>query len=296
MINSLQRETFLIEKNHENVHTLRSFYSGKEDWRRDVLLLSDLHWDNPKCDRDLLLKHLDEAKQKNATILINGDLFCLMQGRKDPRGNKSDIRPEHNESDYLDRVINTAVEFFTPYAEHIAVIGKGNHEESIHKYAETDPLCRFTDLLNLVARPNQNVYLGGYGGWIRFMFDRESSHDPKTFKMKYFHGSGGGGAVTKGMISNQRRQAHIQGAHIIWTGHIHENVTAVFCSEFLNAAGNIEIMETEHITTSTYKEEYATGHSGWHVERGAPPKPLGGSWLEFYYEKKQIKFRHYRAK
>jgi hypothetical protein len=31
--------------------------------------------------------------------------------------------------------------------------------------------------------------------------------------------------------------------------------------------------------TGTYKEEYEDGSKGWHVERGAPPKPLGGRIL-----------------
>ena len=32
--------------------------------------------------------------------------------------------------------------------------------------------------------------------------------------------------------------------------------------------------------TGTYKEEYEEGAYGWHVERGAPPKPLGGRILK----------------
>jgi hypothetical protein len=31
--------------------------------------------------------------------------------------------------------------------------------------------------------------------------------------------------------------------------------------------------------TGTYKEEYGDGSKGWHIERGAPPKPLGGRIL-----------------
>ncbi len=33
------------------------------------------------------------------------------------------------------------------------------------------------------------------------------------------------------------------------------------------------------VRTPAYKEEYNDGKGGWHVERGAPPKPLGGRWL-----------------
>ena len=34
------------------------------------------------------------------------------------------------------------------------------------------------------------------------------------------------------------------------------------------------------MNTGTYKEEYGDGSKGWHVERGAPPKPVGGRILE----------------
>ncbi len=38
-----------------------------------------------------------------------------MQGAYDPRKSKSDIRPEHNSANYFDAIINTAVDWFTPY-------------------------------------------------------------------------------------------------------------------------------------------------------------------------------------
>ena len=48
--------------------------------------------------------------------------------------------------------------------------------------------------------------------------------------------------------------------------------------------------------TGTYKEEYGDGSQGWHVERGAPIKPLGGRILtikcvrETTGDRKSIKF------
>ena len=62
------------------------------DTKQTFLLLSDLHIDNPKCDRKLLTKVMNQALEKNALILIFGDLFCLMQGKGDPRRSKADIR------------------------------------------------------------------------------------------------------------------------------------------------------------------------------------------------------------
>jgi UDP-2,3-diacylglucosamine pyrophosphatase LpxH len=46
----------------------------------EFLMISDVHFDNPKCDRVLLKKHLDQALKRNAKVLINGDFFCIMQG------------------------------------------------------------------------------------------------------------------------------------------------------------------------------------------------------------------------
>jgi hypothetical protein len=43
----------------------------------------------------------------------------------------------------------------------------------------------------------------------------------------------------------------------------------------------VKLKSVHHIRTSTYKEEYGDGTKGWHVTRGAPPKPLGGYWLTF---------------
>lgn len=96
--------------------------------KAEVAVLSDIHWDNPKCNRKLLTKHLNHCLDMDLPIVIVGDLFCLMQGRGDNRRNKSDILPEHNNAFYLDSIVDTAVEWFKPYVHNIAVIGYGNHE------------------------------------------------------------------------------------------------------------------------------------------------------------------------
>ena len=115
---------------------------------QEFLLISDLHWDNPKCGRELLKSHLEEAKRRKAGVIVNGDFFCLMQGRGDPRRSKDDILPEHNNGRYLDSAVDTAVEWFAPYAEQLLVLGYGNHETSIIQYQETDILLRFATILN----------------------------------------------------------------------------------------------------------------------------------------------------
>ena len=240
-----------------------------------VLLISDLHWDNPKCDRDLLKKHLDEALKGNNDILINGDLFCLMQGAYDPRKSKSDIREEHNVANYFDAIINTAVDWFTPYAHLIKLVGYGNHETSILKRQETDIIERFVTLLNYKC--GSSVQVGGYGGWVRFNFD--DGHHSNTFKLKYMHGFGGGGAVTRGTIQHNRMSVNVEGADGIWMGHVHEDYEMTYTVEELTSKDTVQLRDILMIRTSAYKEEYGDGSKGWHIERGASPKPIGGRWL-----------------
>jgi hypothetical protein len=249
-----------------------------------LALLSDLHWDNPKCDRDLLKKHLDYCLENNIKVMLNGDTFCLMQGKWDPRRSKKDIRPEHNKANYLDAVIEDAVDWFTPYADILTVVGYGNHETGIIRNLETDPLQRFVDLLNYKCK--SNVITGGYGGWLILHINPcETTSKVFSIKVKYFHGSGGGGIVTKGALNLTRALELAEGFDVFTMGHIHENAARNDVRESLYThKGNckIELKQIHMAITGTYKEEYGEGFMGWHVERGAPPKPVGGRILNIY--------------
>jgi len=254
-----------------NVYITRSKFQETK-----ALLISDCHWDNPHCDRKLLANHLQQAVDGGHDIFINGDLFCLMQGKYDGRRNKSDIRPEHNGSRYLDLVIDTAVEWFKPYAKNIKVIGYGNHETSILRHCETDIIERFVTLLN--AATGASIQVGGYGGWVIWQFS-EYTEVNLSYKMKYYHGSGGGGPVTKGTIQFNRMATMVEGADAVWMGHVHESTELTYTVEKLDRHYKVKLKDILMIRTPSYKEEYNEGQGGWHVERGAPPKPLGGRWL-----------------
>jgi len=268
----------------------------EKNWEETkVLLISDLHWDNPKCDRDLLKKHLDQAVKGNHDILINGDLFCLMQGAYDPRKSKSDIRPEHNHANYFDAIINTAVDWFAPYAHLIKLVGYGNHETAILKRQETDIIERFVTLLNY--KTGSAIQVGGYGGWIRYQFTDGSS--TQSFKIKYMHGFGGGGAVTRGTIQHNRMSVNVEGADAIWMGHVHEDYELTYTVEELTNKDTVMLRDILMIRTSAYKEEYGDGSKGFHIERGASPKPIGGRWLimkPFRDEKTNRKINAYTHK
>ena len=265
-----------LTKVTRNLHTLEL---DRNETR--LAILSDLHWDNPKCDRDMLKRHLDYCLKESIPVMIVGDLFCLMQGKGDRRGNKSDIRPEHNNAKYLDSVVETAVEWFSPYAHILTVLGYGNHETAIIKHQETDLLQRFVDLINY--KNKSNIFTGGYGGWLVIKKNiRTNTSMSKT--LKYFHGSGGGGIVTKGAINLTRSLETYENMDVFVMGHIHENASrndVRDAVQYNTGKHTYELIQKQiHLAiTGTYKEEYVDGFGGWHVERGAPIKPLGGRIL-----------------
>ena len=267
-----------VIKHSRNIHEL--VVDGNE---AQVAMLSDIHWDNPHCDWDLLRKHLDYCVKHNIPVMVNGDFFCLMQGRGDNRRNKSEIRPEHNNARYLDSIVETAVEWWSPYAHILTVLGYGNHETAIIKFQETDLLQRFVDLLNY--KNGSNVHTGGYGGWFMVRQNLTSTQRRST-KVKYFHGSGGGGVVTKGALNLTRALEMFEGMDVFTMGHIHENAARNDVREQVQthskSGHSVEHKRIHLMLTGTYKEEYQDGFSGWHVERGAPPKPLGGRILKIH--------------
>jgi len=282
---SLKSQEILVTQPSRNV-TILNLPAGLKKVK--YLLISDLHWDNPKCDRVLLKEHLDQALKENVKVFINGNLFCLMQGKGDPRHSKDEILPEHTNARYLDSIVKTGAEWFAPYAEIIEMVGYGNHETSVIRHQETDILERFVERINTIANSKSKVNLGGYGGWIVTRFHQKLNTGKKAASyrhtIKYHHGYGGGGPVTKGTIQHQREATKIQGADVVWMGHVHEDYELTYSYEYLDNLGNINHKDMLMLRTPSYKEEYQDGFGGFHVERGRPIKPLGGRWLELSLE------------
>ena len=267
------------------------FCSGWEQW---YLLSSDRHWDNPHSNLKLQKIHLDQARERNAKILDFGDLFCVMQGKYDRRSSKSDLRPEHQVDNYLDAVVNTAVDWFSPYADLFALVSEGNHESAIRKNHETDLIERFVTTLNY--KNGTKLTKGLYTGYVRFRFKKKKSSSRLTpILLNFTHGYGGGGPVTRGVIQTNRKAVYLPDAQICVSGHIHESWQIAIPRERVNHKGTIHLDEQTHICLPTYKEEYLAGEN-YHRERGRPPKPLGAWWLRFYFELGEIKYEFTRAK
>jgi hypothetical protein len=254
---------------------------GFQQW---FLLRSDAHHDSVYCDRELEKEHLELCKQRNGYVLDFGDVFDAMQGRYDSRNDTHDLRPEYNKAmvkgeKYLNVITNDLADFYRPYASMIMMMSRGNHETAIERHNQYDLIQGLTDKLN--DKGAGNILTGEYGGWVRFNFTI-SGTQRESRNLKYFHGSGGGGPVTRGVIQSNRQAVYLPDADIICNGHIHESWCLAIPRERINNKGVIYKDLQWHVRTATYKDEYNKGASGWHVETGKPPKPLGCLWLRFY--------------
>lgn len=294
--------SWTIQKVRPNVIEIFIDTTRNKDWEQWVLLRSDVHHDNPKCDQELEKKHLDQALEYNAPIIDNGDLFCAMQGKWDKRADKNSLREEHRGNNYFDLLIETAAEFYKAYSSVFAVLGKGNHETAILNKHETD----LTD--RLAARMRQNgsqVEASGYGGWVVFKFtDKNQKYDQGQTKYKdtkrlyHYHGTGGGGPVTRGTIQTNRIAVFTPDADIVLTGHTHDEWAVTIPRQRISTHSSLFQDEQLHVRSPGYKDAWGSGYGGWEVEKMLGPKALGSAWLRFSwnYKTQSIDVETQRAK
>jgi len=257
------------------------YFDVKTGWSQWFLLRSDVHHDSIACARELEQEHLEEAVRRGAYIMDIGDLFDAMQGRFDPRRSMDELRPEYRRDDYYDFVVQNAAEFYTPFAKQFLLLGRGNHETAVRKNANTDLTDRLVYLLRSGCK--SQVVAGGYGGWVRLMFnysDGNSTGPRGSLRIKYFHGAGGEAPVTRGVIQTNRQAVYLPDANIVINGHNHHAYWIPITRERLSNKG-IQYFDIQHyVRTPGYKQGYGNGTAGWEVQRGGVPKPIGAMWMK----------------
>ncbi len=270
---------YRVEQKSRNVAVVRIPYTGR--FEQKFLLTADRHWDNPQSNHDLQKRHLELAKHYKAGVIDIGDFFCAMQGKFDKRSRKGDLRPEHKRDDYLDSLVETATEFFEPYADLFIMLGMGNHETSILKKHEINLTNGLVASLN---RSGGEIYNGGYSGWIVFEFVNEKTGQTDSRRLWYIHGYGGGGPVTRGVIQTNRKAVYLPDADIVISGHTHDEWILPISRNRLSIDNRQYLDEQIHVQIPTYKDEYSDGYLGFHVESGRPPKPIGAIWMRTFKE------------
>jgi len=258
-------------------------------WETWILSAPDVHWDNPHTDRNLFRKHMDQVVKRDGIAIFPGDFFCAMQGKWDPRKTKEDLRPEHQNGDYLDSLVRTATDWFEPYRDHIGFISMGNHEVGILNRHETNLTARLCSALD--------VPQGGYSGFLDILTESAAGGNRRRHRAFWHHGDGVGGEVTKGALRTDRWGSWVEGVDILIGGHIHQSWVIWTSALTALASGRQELVDRAHICSSTYKQEYEM-QGTWHVRKGRRPRPIGGTWIHFYYDRSargRVKFNAFRA-
>jgi hypothetical protein len=203
-----------------------------------------------------------------------GDVLCLMQGKKDRRASKGDIRPEHLGGNYFDLVFSEAAEFFKPWQDIILMAGDGNHETAVSNNQEIDPL---ENVVRLMRNTGSNIEHMGYQGWLRFSFTQDNNSKTRRC-MLFFHHGAWGGIITKGTMGGGRYASIAPDADVLVNGHNHERSVVAHSCYRVDQNGRAWVEQRWHVQCGTYKEEFG-GTGGWAVERIVMPKSLGGIWL-----------------
>lgn len=258
---------------------------------KPLMVISDVHWDSKDCDRKLLKKHLNSALEQDAAIIIIGDFFDLMEGRNDMRRSNT-ARAEHYAPNYLQKVVMDAAEWLQPYAKNIAMISNGNHETSVAKHTQVQPL---TWLCYELRKQGSQVIEGDYQGFfvVRAVYEYEGKNTYFPYKIFYHHGLWGG-IISKGTQSVMRFGAVVPDADMIVTGHTHDQWMMLHTRYKLNKAYDVTLEDQIHLKLGTYKNEFKTGN-GFAVEKIGLPKPVGGWMVDFNIERNDVKNNVLRA-
>jgi hypothetical protein len=254
----------------------------------EFLFVSDVHFDSKKSNRKVLKRLFDEALERDAQIMIFGDLLDVMGAKYDPRSGKSDIRPEYNNGNYFQLVVDDLVSFLKPYSKNILFISEGNHEYSVKQRHEFDLLQILSYKLKYEA--GWEGVLGRYEGWLMFK-SVYPKREPAPVIGYYTHGSGGNAPVTRGVINTNRRQVQIQ-ADLFISGHIHTSWSMPVPQRSINTHGFEKVKDVLHLQLGCFKESH---RGSWEAMKGFGASNIGGYWLKFYSRDKEVLFSEERA-
>lgn len=249
-----------------------------------ILFLGDLHLDSSRADRGVVKRLLDEAVDREALIVLLGDVFDVMQGHMDRRATLAALKKEYagDSGGYLGAVLDDVTTFLKPYAKHIWVILQGNHESSVLKYAGV----RIEQLLAVeLNRAGGSISTPGYQTYAAVRLTKGLDKENERYTSVPFwiaHGHGGGGEVTKGVIQAQRRAVTYPDARFVVSGHVHSSYFVAHDQwRLMHSTLRPYATEQEHYVVNTFKDEFSGG-MGYHVEKGRGPKTPSGWWVRFY--------------
>ncbi len=252
-----------------------------------VLLRTDAHTDSPKSNTEMELRHLRQARERDAMIIDNGDLFDAMGGKWDRRNTSSrQILPVLRVDEYLDALPEFAADRYEKFSDLFGIWGTGNHETAMTRHHQVDLTGRLLKDLN--ARTGTAHKVHGYSGWVVFAIHALSkagrpTNTVKSFNMRRHHGFGGSAPATRGTLKHTRMMAQYPDAQIIFTGHDHNEWQIVRRKERITHKLVPYLQDVYCINSPGYKGSKMVASDGWEVEMGFDPKTAAAHWLRFAF-------------
>ena len=276
-----------LEKHNPAVVTM-TIPAKRTDERR-VMLSSDWHYDSTLGDLDLLKKHLHQAEEWQAPVVVAGDLLDVMQSHHDPRRSIEELKRKYAVASYLDAIVADAAEFLAGFDIPAYVLTLGNHETAILKNADTNLIDRIAADLRYIH--HKNAISAGYWGYLRLRFAYTKGADQAVKTLYWHHGKSTSAPVTKGVIQVARQAVYIQDADIVLNGHNHQAYTMPVQVERINSKTYEPYTETIwYLRTPGYKKSPGESQSVWGfgAEKHRAPTPKGCLFLDMQYRRSEI--------
>lgn len=261
--------------------------------RRYILLTSDWHVGSAEFDRRSLVRELDEAREKQARILINGDVFdAILPGDRKRYTSSALSKEMQGRNDILNAAINLAANLIDPYADLVDVIGVGNHETAVEKIHSLDLVSILVGELH--RRGHHHIQHGGYEGYYRLRLqpDRKGTRSGTTltYTIRRHHGFGGASPATGNIGPLRKTAAWTPDADVVWLGHKHQRqVDASQMRERITASGEVREDPVLLVATGSYlktrhqqsaADVIENGRRGnYAADSGCPPLQTGGVML-----------------
>jgi len=185
--------------------------------KQTFLAMSDIHFGSKRFMKKEFLEYLEEAKEREARVLLIGDIFDAVYPFGDKRYNPSILAPEFQGRDDLPLyAVQKFAELIAPYCDLIDLYGLGNHEVALWRHNGIN----LVGLLRMLLK-QQGKYVGFEGGYMGYMFYifELSRKKCRRVNILYHHGTGTSAVVTKGMIDINRALQYPW--HVFLFGHKH---------------------------------------------------------------------------
>ncbi len=217
-------------------------------------LISDAHIDSPGHDAESFNRDVSLIVSRNGRIFFNGDTFDGIMPTDRKRYSRG------GDTFNSDAQINDRVQYIfeklKPYADHIDYFGMGNHEVSIVKYNNCDPLALLVFLLNQVrSKTLTPIKRSGYVGFMQLSFKR-SDKGVSSYTIYRDHGKGVGAPVTHGTI-NFNRLFTTFNCNLCWLGHLHyHTIDKNYMNVEVTNGGNIRKTRKIGVITPGYQKNF----------------------------------------